>query len=68
MAGDRLRVKRIHVHPGAALCLQSHYHPSGHWIVVEGTAKVLMVLIEIQTGCYLGEDDIIRYEDIYAHD
>jgi len=24
-----------------------------------------MVLIEIQTGVYLGEDDIIRYEDIY---
>lgn len=25
-----------------------------------------MVLIEVQTGAYLGEDDIIRYEDIYA--
>ncbi|MAO00551.1 MAG: hypothetical protein CMN18_10695, partial [Roseovarius sp.] len=25
-----------------------------------------MVLIEVQTGSYLGEDDIIRYEDIYA--
>jgi len=27
---------------------------------------VPMVLIEVQTGSYLGEDDIIRYEDIYA--
>jgi mannose-1-phosphate guanylyltransferase/mannose-6-phosphate isomerase len=27
-----------------------------------------MVLIEVQTGSYLGEDDIIRYEDVYARD
>ena len=95
--GERFQVKRIHVHPGAALSLQSHHHRSEHWIVVEGTArvtvdaevklvtenqsvyiplgavhrmenpgKVPMVLIEVQTGSYLGEDDIIRYEDIYA--
>ena len=95
--GDRFQVKRILVHPGAALSLQSHHHRSEHWIVVEGTAKVTvdeevklvtenqsvyiplgavhrmenpgkvpMVLIEVQTGTYLGEDDIIRYEDVYA--
>ena len=95
--GDRFQVKRIHVHPGAALSLQSHHHRAEHWIVVEGTAevtiddtvqlvsenqsvfiplgakhrmknlgKVPMVLIEVQTGSYLGEDDIIRYEDVYA--
>ena len=95
--GDRFQVKRIVVHPGAALSLQSHHHRSEHWIVVEGTAKVTindavtlvtenqsvyiplgavhrmenpgkvnMVLIEVQTGSYLGEDDIIRYEDVYA--
>lgn len=95
--GDRFQVKRIVVHPGAALSLQSHVHRSEHWIVVQGTAKVTigdqvqlvtenqsvyvplgavhrmenpgklpMVLIEVQTGSYLGEDDIIRYEDIYA--
>ncbi len=94
---DRFQVKRIHVHPGAALSLQSHVHRSEHWIVVAGTArvtvddeikllgenqsvyiplgavhrmenpgKVPMVLIEVQTGAYLGEDDIIRYEDVYA--
>jgi mannose-6-phosphate isomerase-like protein (cupin superfamily) len=27
-----------------------------------------MVLIEVQTGAYLGEDDIIRYEDVYARE
>lgn len=93
----RFHVKRIFVHPGAALSLQSHHHRSEHWIVVEGTAKVTidddvrlvtegqsvyiplgavhrmvnpgklpMVLIEVQTGSYLQEDDIIRYEDIYS--
>ncbi|UWQ81904.1 mannose-1-phosphate guanylyltransferase/mannose-6-phosphate isomerase (plasmid) [Leisingera sp. S132] len=97
VVGDRFQVKRILVHPGAALSLQSHVHRSEHWIVVEGTAKVTvdgevklvtenesvyvplgsvhrmenpgkvpMVLIEVQTGAYVGEDDIIRYEDVYA--
>jgi mannose-1-phosphate guanylyltransferase / mannose-6-phosphate isomerase len=95
--GDRFQVKRIVVHPGAALSLQSHHHRAEHWIVVQGTAKVTidketrlvtenqsvyiplgaihrmenpgklpMVLIEVQTGSYLGEDDILRYEDVYA--
>ncbi|MEO1704560.1 MAG: mannose-1-phosphate guanylyltransferase/mannose-6-phosphate isomerase, partial [Pseudomonadota bacterium] len=40
VVGSRFQVKRIHVHPGAALSLQSHHHRSEHWIVVEGTAKV----------------------------
>ncbi len=95
--GTRFQVKRIVVHPGAALSLQSHHHRSEHWIVVQGTAKVTvdaevklvtenqsvyiplgavhrmenpgklpMILIEVQTGSYLGEDDIQRYEDVYA--
>ena len=98
-AGPRFQVKRIVVHPGAALSLQSHHHRAEHWIVVEGTARVTlddevrlisenqsvyiplgtrhrlenpgklpMVLIEVQTGVYLGEDDITRFEDVYARD
>ncbi|SDX83677.1 mannose-1-phosphate guanylyltransferase/mannose-6-phosphate isomerase [Citreimonas salinaria] len=97
VVGPRFQVKRIHVHPGAALSLQSHHHRAEHWIVVQGTAKVTiddevrlvtenqsvyiplgavhrmenpgkvnMVLIEVQTGSYLGEDDILRFEDVYA--
>jgi len=27
-----------------------------------------VVLIEVQSGLYLGEDDIIRYEDVYGRD
>lgn len=95
--GHRFQVKRIHVHPGAALSLQSHVHRAEHWVVVQGTARVTvgdavrlvgenesvyiplgvkhrmenpgklpMVLIEVQSGSYLGEDDITRYEDRYA--
>lgn len=97
VVGGRFQVKRITVLPGASLSLQSHFHRSEHWIVVEGTAKVTldedvslltenqsiyipvgvrhrienpgripMVFIEVQTGPYVGEDDIVRYEDRYA--
>jgi mannose-1-phosphate guanylyltransferase/mannose-6-phosphate isomerase len=96
IVGPRFQVKRIVVHPGSSLSLQSHHHRAEHWIVVEGTAKVTrdsevklisenqsiyiplgaihrmenpgkvpLTLIEVQTGSYLGEDDIIRYEDAY---
>lgn len=41
VVGSRFQVKRIVVHPGAALSLQSHHRPGQrHWIVVEGTARV----------------------------
>jgi mannose-1-phosphate guanylyltransferase / mannose-6-phosphate isomerase len=33
---------------------------------LENPGKVPMILIEVQTGSYLGEDDIVRYEDAYA--
>jgi mannose-1-phosphate guanylyltransferase/mannose-6-phosphate isomerase len=45
---------------------QSVYIPLGAVHRMENPGKVPMVLIEVQTGTYLGEDDIIRYEDIYA--
>jgi mannose-1-phosphate guanylyltransferase / mannose-6-phosphate isomerase len=45
---------------------QSVYIPLGVVHRLENPGKVAMVLIEVQTGAYLGEDDIIRYEDIYA--
>lgn len=99
LVGGRFQVKRITVLPGASLSLQSHFHRSEHWIIVEGTAKVTldddvslltenqsvyipvgarhrienpgripMVFIEVQTGSYVGEDDIVRYEDRYARE
>ena len=45
---------------------QSVYIPLGAIHRMENPGKVPMVLIEVQTGSYFGEDDIIRYEDIYA--
>jgi mannose-1-phosphate guanylyltransferase / mannose-6-phosphate isomerase len=47
---------------------QSVYIPLGAVHRMENPGKVLMVLIEVQTGSYLGEDDIIRYEDVYARE
>lgn len=45
---------------------QSIYIPLGAVHRMENPGKVPMVLIEVQTGSYVGEDDIVRYEDIYA--
>ncbi|WP_372884398.1 mannose-1-phosphate guanylyltransferase/mannose-6-phosphate isomerase [Shimia sp.] len=45
---------------------QSVYIPLGAVHRMENPGKLPMVLIEVQTGSYFGEDDIIRYEDIYA--
>lgn len=95
--GDRFQVKRIIVKPGGILSLQKHHHRAEHWVVVRGTASVIvgeetktlkedestyiplgkqhrlenpgripLEIIEIQTGSYLGEDDIVRYEDSYG--
>jgi mannose-1-phosphate guanylyltransferase/mannose-6-phosphate isomerase len=94
--GDRYQVKRIVVKPGGRLSLQLHHHRAEHWVVVRGTAgvvvgqetriihenesvyipigsqhrlenpgKIDLELIEVQTGSYLGEDDIVRIEDDY---
>jgi mannose-6-phosphate isomerase-like protein (cupin superfamily) len=45
---------------------QSVYIPLGAVHRMENPGKVPMVLIEVQTGTYLGEDDIVRYEDGYG--
>lgn len=45
---------------------QSVYIPLGAKHRMETPGKLPMILIEVQTGGYLGEDDIIRYDDMYA--
>ena len=45
---------------------ESVYVPLGEIHRLENPGKVPVVMIEVQTGSYLGEDDIIRYEDVYA--
>ena len=45
---------------------ESVYIPLGAVHRLENPGKVPMYLIEVQSGPYLGEDDIVRYEDVYA--
>lgn len=94
--GPRFQVKLLHVKPGGMLSMQMHHHRSEHWVVVHGTARVIIgerdqlvrenesvyivatqwhrlenrgkvpvEIIEVQIGSYLGEDDILRTDDIY---
>ncbi|AGK56467.1 mannose-1-phosphate guanylyltransferase/mannose-6-phosphate isomerase [Hyphomicrobium denitrificans 1NES1] len=94
--GPRFQVKLLHVKPGGVLSMQMHHHRSEHWVVVQGTARVVIgereqlvrenesvyivatqwhrlenpgkvpvEIIEVQIGSYLGEDDILRTDDIY---
>ena len=44
----------------------SVYVPKGVIHRLENPGKSGMVLIEVQIGNYLGEDDIERYEDLYS--
>jgi mannose-1-phosphate guanylyltransferase/mannose-1-phosphate guanylyltransferase/mannose-6-phosphate isomerase len=95
--GHRVQVKHILVRPGGKLSLQMHHHRAEHWVVVQGTAKIVcgnsekiltedqstyiplgtphrlenpgkipLHVIEVQSGSYLGEDDIVRFEDHYG--
>jgi mannose-1-phosphate guanylyltransferase/mannose-6-phosphate isomerase len=95
--GENFHVKIINVSPGGKLSLQSHKHRSEHWVVIAGTATIVLndetfklltnestfipvgakhmlqnneldnlAIIEVQTGVYLEENDIIRYDDAYG--
>jgi len=44
---------------------QSTYIPVTHVHRLENPGNDILEVIEVQTGDYLGEDDIVRYEDIY---
>lgn len=45
---------------------ESVYIPLGAVHRMENPGQIPMELIEVQTGTYFGEDDITRYEDVYA--
>ncbi|MDH1407031.1 mannose-1-phosphate guanylyltransferase/mannose-6-phosphate isomerase [Acinetobacter johnsonii] len=45
---------------------QSVYIPVGEVHALENPGKLPLELIEVQSGSYLGEDDIIRFDDIYG--
>ena len=45
---------------------QSTYIPVGSTHRLENPGTIPLEIIEVQSGSYLGEDDIVRFEDVYA--
>jgi len=47
---------------------ESTYIPLGEKHRLENAGKIPLELIEVQTGSYLGEDDIVRFDDVYGRE
>jgi mannose-1-phosphate guanylyltransferase len=45
---------------------ESTYIPAGHRHRLENPGLLPLVMIEVQSGAYLGEDDIVRFDDVYG--
>ena len=45
---------------------ESTYIPIGTTHALENTTDKPLEIIEVQSGAYLGEDDIVRFDDIYG--
>lgn len=45
---------------------ESTYIPAGHKHRLDNPGVVDLVMIEVQSGEYLGEDDIVRFQDVYG--
>jgi mannose-1-phosphate guanylyltransferase/mannose-1-phosphate guanylyltransferase/mannose-6-phosphate isomerase len=45
---------------------QSTYIPIGTTHSLENRGVIPLEMVEVQTGSYLGEDDIVRFEDLYG--
>jgi mannose-6-phosphate isomerase-like protein (cupin superfamily) len=45
---------------------QSTYIPIGSVHRLENPGRIDLEIIEVQSGSYLGEDDIVRFEDHYG--
>jgi mannose-1-phosphate guanylyltransferase/mannose-6-phosphate isomerase len=57
--GERYRIKRVTVYPGESLSFQMHYHRSEHWVVVRGTAKVILEEDGLLKEYFLHENESI---------
>jgi mannose-1-phosphate guanylyltransferase len=64
---EQYKIKRIVVKPGNKLSLQKHFHRNEHWIVVSGTASVLVgdaqFLVRPNESTYIQMGDIHRLEN-----
>ncbi len=47
---------------------ESTYIPVGTKHRIANPGKVMLHIIEVQSGSYLGEDDIVRFEDVYGRE
>lgn len=47
---------------------ESTYIPAGERHRLENPGSEALVLIEVQCGAYLGEDDIVRFDDVYGRE
>jgi mannose-1-phosphate guanylyltransferase/mannose-6-phosphate isomerase len=47
---------------------ESTYIPTGTKHRLENPGKLPLEIIEVQSGAYLGEDDIVRFDDAYGRD
>ena len=45
---------------------QSTYIPIGTKHRIENPGMIPLEIIEVQSGSYLGEDDIVRFDDVYG--
>ena len=45
---------------------ESTYIPLGHKHRLANSGRIPLEIIEVQSGAYLGEDDIVRFEDVYG--
>ena len=69
LAAGRSGVRRLSYRGEDTLLLsenQSTYIPLGVTHRLRNPGKVPLELIEVQSGSYLGEDDIVRFEDVYG--
>jgi mannose-1-phosphate guanylyltransferase/mannose-1-phosphate guanylyltransferase/mannose-6-phosphate isomerase len=47
---------------------ESIYLPQGSLHRMHNPGKIPLTVIEVQSGAYLGEDDIVRYDDTYGRE
>lgn len=47
---------------------QSTYIPVGVRHRLENPGKIPLEIVEVQSGSYLSEDDIVRYDDVYGRE
>jgi mannose-1-phosphate guanylyltransferase len=45
---------------------ESTFIPATHKHRLENIGTERLIMIEVQTGSYLGEDDIVRFSDVYG--